>query len=78
MSQVEGCKLKDYGGDYNVFMEGNEVEAEKMAQKEEAQKEQAKSQIKAKSKVSLLSLLRLLMVPNLRTLLLLLRSRDAS
>ena len=49
--QVEGCKLKDYGGDYNVFIEGNEVEAEKMAEKEEAQKEQAKSQIKAKSKV---------------------------
>lgn len=50
--QVEGCKLKDYGGDYNVFIEGNEVEAEKMAEKEEAQKEQAKKQIKAKSKVN--------------------------
>ena len=48
---MEGCKLKDYGGDYEVFMEENQEEAEIMAEKEEVKKEQAKKQIKAKSKV---------------------------
>ena len=49
--QVDNCKLKDYKGDYEVFMEENQDEADVMAEKEKAQKEQAKSQIKAKSKV---------------------------
>lgn len=48
---MEGCKLRDYGGDYEVFLEQNAGEAEIMAEKVEKQKEVQKKQIKAKSKV---------------------------
>lgn len=41
----------DYKGDYEVFLENNEEEAEKIAAIEEARREVEKSQIKAKSKV---------------------------
>ncbi len=49
--QVEGCKLRDYEGNYERFLEKNEGEAEIMAEKEAKKKELEKSQIKAKSKV---------------------------
>ena len=49
--QVEGCKLRDYGGDYELFLEKNSKEAKTMADKEVKQKELQKSQIKSKSKV---------------------------
>lgn len=52
--QVEGCKLRDYGGDYELFLEKNSKEAEKMADKATKQKELQKSQIKSKSKVRIL------------------------
>lgn len=48
--QVEKCKLKDYEGDYELFLEKNEKEADVMAEKEAKKKELEKSQIKAKSK----------------------------
>lgn len=50
--QVEGCKLRDYGGDYELFLEKNSKEAKAMSDKQDKQKELAKSQIKSKSKVS--------------------------
>ncbi|KAL4439755.1 hypothetical protein ABPG75_002756 [Micractinium tetrahymenae] len=49
---VEGGKLVDYQGDYELFLEQNEEEAEKMAEKEEKAREIEKSTIKAKSKMS--------------------------
>ncbi|KAK9842531.1 hypothetical protein WJX81_004688 [Elliptochloris bilobata] len=49
---VEKCKLKDYEGDYELFLEKNEGEAGVMAEKEAKKKELEKSQIKAKSKMS--------------------------
>lgn len=49
--QVEKCKLRDYEGDYERFLEKNETEAEVIAEKEAKKKEIEKSQIKAKSKV---------------------------
>ncbi|GAB4823640.1 hypothetical protein N2152v2_010686 [Parachlorella kessleri] len=49
---VENGKLVDYKGDYEVFLEENEDEAEKMAAKEEKAREIEKSNIKAKSKMS--------------------------
>lgn len=49
--QVEGHKLKDYGGDYELFLEKNASEADVMAEKQAKQKELEKKQIKAKSKV---------------------------
>jgi hypothetical protein len=49
--QVEDNKLKDSGGDYETFLEKNEVEATAMAEKEGKLKEQQKSQIKSKNKV---------------------------
>ncbi|KAI3431868.1 hypothetical protein D9Q98_010619 [Chlorella vulgaris] len=49
---VEDGKLVDYQGDYELFLEKNEVEAEVMAVKEEKAKEIEKSTIKAKSKMS--------------------------
>lgn len=52
--QVENCKLRDYEGDYERFLEKNEAEAEVIAEKEAKKKEIEKSQIKAKSKVFLL------------------------
>ena len=48
--QVENCKLKDYEGNYERFLENNEGEADVMAEKEAKKKELEKSQIKAKSK----------------------------
>lgn len=48
--QVEKCKLRDYEGDYDLFLEKNEGEADAMAEKEAKKKEVEKSQIKAKSK----------------------------
>ena len=48
--QVENCKLRDYEGDYDLFLEKNEGEADAMAEKEAKKKEVEKSQIKAKSK----------------------------
>ena len=51
--QVEGCKLRDYEGNYERFLEKNEGEAEFMAEKEAKKKELEKSQIKSKSKVLL-------------------------
>lgn len=50
--QVEACKLRDYGGDYDIFLEKNTKEAATMSEKLDKQKELQKSQIKAKSKVS--------------------------
>ena len=50
---MEGCKLRDYEGNYERFLEKNEDEAEVMAEKEAKKKELEKSQIKAKSKVLL-------------------------
>ena len=50
--QVEGCKLRDYEGNYDRFLEKNDDEAEIMAEKEAKKKELEKSQIKAKSKVT--------------------------
>lgn len=47
----EDQKLKDFQGDYEYYLSQNDVEAEKMAVKEERQEEIAKAQIKAKSKV---------------------------
>ena len=47
---MENCKLKDYEGDYEFFLEKNEGEADVMAEKEAKKKELEKSQIKAKSK----------------------------
>ena len=44
--EVEGGRLVDYAGDYEVFLEQNEVEAEAMAVREERQKEIEKSQVK--------------------------------
>ena len=49
---MESGKLRDYGGNYDVFLARNASEATVMADKEEKQKELAKKQIKAKSKVS--------------------------
>lgn len=49
--QVEDQQFVDYKGDYEVFLEQNEDEAEKMQALEDAQREVEKSQIKAKSKV---------------------------
>lgn len=49
--QVEDQQLMDYKGDYEVFLENNEEEAEKIAAIEDARREVEKSQIKAKSKV---------------------------
>ena len=49
--QVENCKLRDYEGNYDRFLEKNEGEAEVMAEKEAKRRELEKSQIKAKSKV---------------------------
>ena len=49
-TQVENCKLKDYEGNYERFLEKNEGEADVMAEKEAKKKELEKSQIKAKSK----------------------------
>ncbi|PSC69255.1 ABC transporter family [Micractinium conductrix] len=49
---VQNGKLVDYQGDYELFLEQNEEEAEKMAEKEEKQKEIVQSTIKAKSKMS--------------------------
>lgn len=49
-NQVENCKLKDYEGNYERFLEKNEGEADVMAEKEAKKKELEKSQIKAKSK----------------------------
>ncbi len=43
--------MVDYEGDYQRFVEKNEDEAVKMAEKEERRREIEKSQIKAKSKV---------------------------
>ncbi len=51
--QVEDQKFVDYKGDYEVFLEQNEDEAEKIKAIEDAQREVEKSQIKAKSKVCL-------------------------
>lgn len=48
---MEACKLKDYGGNYELFLEKNKKEADKMAEKQGRQKELQKSQIKSKSKV---------------------------
>ena len=50
--QVENNKLKNYGGDYEVFLEKNAAEAEAIAGKEVKVKEQLKKQIKSKNKVS--------------------------
>lgn len=50
--EVKDGRLVDYQGDYEVFLEENEVEAEQMAVREERQREIEKSQIKAKSKMS--------------------------
>ncbi len=47
---MENCKLRDYEGDYDLFLEKNEGEADVMAEKEAKKKEVEKSQIKAKSK----------------------------
>ena len=47
---MENCKLKDYEGNYERFLEKNEGEADVMAEKEAKKKELEKSQIKAKSK----------------------------
>lgn len=52
-AQVEDCSLRDYEGNYNRFLEKNEGEAEVMAEKEAKRRELEKSQIKAKSKVSI-------------------------
>ncbi|EFN51164.1 hypothetical protein CHLNCDRAFT_28318, partial [Chlorella variabilis] len=49
---VQGGKLVDYQGDYELFLEQNKEEAEKMAEKEEKAREIEKSTIKAKSKMS--------------------------
>lgn len=54
--QVENNKLKNYGGDYDMFLEKNAAEATAMAEKEVKAKEQLKSQIKSKSKVWLVTL----------------------
>lgn len=54
--QVEDQQLVDYKGDYEVFLEQNEEEAEKIAAIEEARREVEKSQIKAKSKVCIVGL----------------------
>jgi ATPase subunit of ABC transporter with duplicated ATPase domains len=54
---VENCKLKDYEGTYDRFLEKNESEAEVMAEKEAKKREIEKSQIKAKSKVCILGLI---------------------
>lgn len=48
--QVEGCKLRDYGGDYELFLSKNASEASVMADKAAKQRELEKKQIKAKSK----------------------------
>ena len=48
---MEGSKLRDYGGDYELFLEKNSKEARAMSDKETKQKELQKSQIKSKSKV---------------------------
>ena len=50
--QVENCKLKDYGGAYEVFLQKNSGEAEVMAANSDQQKEVAKKQVKSRSKVS--------------------------
>lgn len=50
--QVENCKLRDYKGDYEYFLEQNEDEAAKMEAKEEKAKEIAQDSIKAKSKMT--------------------------
>lgn len=49
---VQGGKLVDYQGDYELFLEQNEEEAEKMTEKEDKAREIEKSTIKAKSKMS--------------------------
>jgi len=50
--QVENFLLRDYGGDYDTFLEKNLVEAEAMSEKAVKVKELQKSQIKSKNKVS--------------------------
>ena len=50
---MEDCQLRDYQGDYEIFLEQNETEAEVMEEKEERRRELEKTQIKAKSKVCL-------------------------
>lgn len=49
---VEDLQLKDFKGDYEYFLEQNDGEAAKMEVKEERQREVAKDNIKAKSKMS--------------------------
>jgi ATPase subunit of ABC transporter with duplicated ATPase domains len=49
---VEDGQLIDYEGDYELFLEKNAAEALREGKKEEDKKEVAKSQIKAKSKMS--------------------------
>lgn len=51
--QVEDGQLTDYEGTYARFLEKNAGEAAKMGVKEQKKKELEKSQIKAKSKVSI-------------------------
>uniref|UniRef100_A0A7S0R499 ABC transporter domain-containing protein n=1 Tax=Chlamydomonas leiostraca TaxID=1034604 RepID=A0A7S0R499_9CHLO len=50
--QVEKCKLRDFKGDYEYYLEQNSEEAAKMEVKEERQKEIEKDNIKAKSKMT--------------------------
>ena len=40
---MENCKLRDYEGDYDLFLEKNEGEADAMAEKEAKKKEVEKS-----------------------------------
>ena len=50
--EVDACQLKDYKGDYNVFLEENEEEAEIDAKKQKERRQIEQKQIKAKSKMS--------------------------
>ncbi len=49
--QVENQQLVDFQGDYESYLEANDVEREKMDDKAERAKEIAQDNIKAKSKV---------------------------
>ena len=49
---VQNGKLEDYDGDYEVFLEENDEEREKMEEMEAKKKEIEKNTIKAKSKMS--------------------------
>jgi ATPase subunit of ABC transporter with duplicated ATPase domains len=49
---IENGRFKDYDGDYEVFLEENESEAEVMGSMEERKREQEKDNIKAKSNMS--------------------------